>query len=166
MSEPSSKPKLSTAPSWVMVGFVIGALFSWGVQRELARRHLEAAPAAPPPVSAPVETPKSPAVMKERASLVAVENIFAQYGSNAVWRNDITEFALWNAETNKFSECFEAVRTGELLHFRTISHLTRPVIRPNPVPDAPIRFTEPEEVQLERLQKQPAWLPPSTDPDR
>jgi hypothetical protein len=150
-----------------MVGFIIGAMFSYGVQREVARRdEAKAFPTQPVP-TAPIkdEQPRSGAVLKDRASLTAIENIFAQYGEHAVWHNDITEVALWNAETNKFSEFFEVMRSGDVLYFRTIPHLTRAVIKPNPTPDLPLRFTEPADVQLKRLKENSSvWLPPSTEP--
>lgn len=162
------KTKLSTAPSWVMVGFVLGAIFAYGVQREVDRRAQAKPPSAPAAATEPTKPgpPKADSPLKNRTSLAAIENIFEQYNSHAVWRNDITEVALWNAETDKFSECFEIMRSGDFYYFRTIPQLTRAVLKPNPAPDLPLRYTEPEDVQLRRLQQQPAWLPPSTDPNR
>jgi hypothetical protein len=161
--------KLSKIPSWIMVGFIIGALFSLGVQRELAKREQQK-PAVKQPVPEPaaVKTPppSSTTVLKEKTSLAAIENVFSQFESSAVWRNDVTEVALWNAETNKYSECFEVIRSGEAFYFRTIPQLTRPVIRPNLTPDLPLRFTEPEDVQMKRIKENNSvWLPPTTDPN-
>lgn len=166
----TSKNKLSTTPSWVMVGFILGALFATGVQHEIERRgerKTDAAPAAAPATAAagPAGLQPEPPV-KSQSSLVAVENVFAQYNQHAVWRNDLTEIAIWNADTNRFSECFEVMRSGDCFYYRSIPGLTRPVIRPNPAPDLPLRYTEPEDEQLKRLQQQSIWLPPSTDPDR
>lgn len=151
-----------------MVGFILGAIFAYGVQREVDRRARSKPPAMPPVAAEPIklEPPKAGALLKNRSSLAAIENIFEQYNTHAVWRNDITEVALWNAETDKFSECFEIMRSGDVYYFRTIPRLTRAVLKPNPAPDLPLRYTEPEDVQLRRLQQQPAWLPPSTDPNR
>lgn len=149
-----------------MVGFIVGALFAFGVQHEIDRRNQEKPPAIPVPLPAKIEPQKSISAIKERTSLSAIENIFAQYSEHAIWRNDITEVALWSAETNKFTECFEVMRSGDCFYYRTIPGLTRPVRRPNPAPDLPLRYTEPEDEQLKRLQQQPVWLPPSTDPNR
>ncbi|MBK9991533.1 MAG: hypothetical protein IPP19_12545 [Verrucomicrobia bacterium] len=168
MSDTVTKPsreKLSTTPSWIMVGFIIGAMFAYGVQREVARRNQLTPPPPPAPAPVKVEPQKSAAAIKDRASLAAIENVFTQYESQAVWRHDITEVALWNAETNKFSEFFEVMRSGEYYYYRTLPHLTRPVIRHNVNPDLPLRFTEPEDVQLKRLKETSSvWLPPSTEP--
>lgn len=149
-----------------MVGFIVGALFATGVHHEIDRRNQLKQPPAPtrPPVK--IERPKSISALKERTSLSAIENIFTQYSEHAIWRNDITEVALWNAETNQFTECFEVMRSGDYFYYRTIPALTRPLRRPNPAPDLPLRYTEPEDEQLKRLQQQPTWLPPSTDPNR
>lgn len=162
------KDRLSTIPSWIMVGFIAGALFSLGVQRELVRRDHEKAAAAQPPPPPPAKQEPLPSLsaLKDRSSLSAIENVFTEFESNAVWKNDVTEVALWNAQTNKFSECFEVLRSGDNYFFRTIPALTRPVIRPNMTPDLPLRFTEPEEVQMTRIKANNSiWTAPTTDPN-
>jgi hypothetical protein len=157
-------PKLSKTPSWIMVGFIAGALFAYGVRREVAR-HDEAKPAPTPPAPVQAEPPRPGAALKDRASLTAIENIFTQYEGQAVWHNDLTEVALWNAETGKYSEFFEVMRSGDYYYFRTLPHLTRAVIRQNVDPNTPLRFTEPIDVQLKRLKETSSvWLPPSTEP--
>ena len=158
------RTKLSKTPSWIMVGFIIGAIFAYGVQRESARRNEPKS--IPLPAAVPkVEAQKNAAALKDHASLTAIENIFTQYQNQAVWHNDITEVALWNAETSKYDEFFEIMRSGELFYYRTIPHLTRAVIRHNVDPNSPLRFTEPIDVQLKRLKENSSvWFPPSTEP--
>lgn len=159
------QPKLSKTPSWIMVGFIAGALFAYGVQQQASRRAetKAVAPIAPPP--APTEPARSGAALKDRASLTAIENIFVQFQEKAVWHNDLTEVALWNAETNKYSELFEVMRSGEYLYFRTLPHLTRAVIRQNVDPNCPLKFTEPIDAQLKHLKETSSvWLPPTTEP--
>jgi len=158
-------PTLSKTPSWIMVGFIAGALFAYGVRREVARQDEVKAPARPAPAPVQTEPQHSSATLKDHASLTAIENIFTQYEGQAVWHNDLTEVALWSAETGKYSEFFEVMRSGEYFYFRTIPHLTRAVLRQNVDPNAPLRFTEPVEVQLKRLKETSSvWLPPSTEP--
>ena len=114
-----------------MVGFIAGALFAYGVRREVSRQ--DEAKSIPPPAPAPVqaEPQHSSATLKDHASLTAIENIFAQYEGQAVWHNDLTEVALWSAETGKYSEFFEVMRSGDYFYFRSIPHLTRAVLRQN-----------------------------------
>ncbi len=158
------QPKLSKTPSWIMVGFIAGALFAYSVNQQVTH-HTEIKPVPPSPAAAPVEPPRSGAALKDRASLAAIENIFVQYQEKAVWHNDLTEVALWNAETGKYSELFEVMRSGESLYFRTLPHLTRAVIRQNVDPNCPLKFTEPIDAQLKHLKETSSvWLPPSTEP--
>jgi hypothetical protein len=161
------KPTLSKVPSWIMVGFVLGAMFGMGVQHRLAEREAAAAAKHALPARAePLPTPPAPvASAPAHAALVEIENVFSRYEQHAVWRHDITEVALWRPDTNKYSEFFEVLRSGDRYYFRTIPHLTRPVVKPNVTPDLPLRFTEPEDEQLQRLREGGgAWLPPSTEP--
>jgi hypothetical protein len=157
--------KLSKTPSWIMVGFIAGALFAYGVRREVVS-HDETKPSPPAAqVPMPAEPPHSASALKNRSSLSAIENIFTQYEGRAVWHNDLTEVALWNAETGKYSELFEVMRSGDDYYFRTLPHLTRAVIRQSDDPNLPLMFTEPIDVQLKRLQENSSvWLPPSTEP--
>ena len=159
------QPKLSKTPSWIMVGFIAGALFAYGVQQQAAH-HAEAKPVpSPAPAPAQTEPPHSGTALKDHASVTAIENIFLQYQEKAVWHNDLTEVALWNAETGKYSELFEVMRSGEYLYFRTLPHLTRAVIRQNVDPNCPLKFTEPIDAQLKHLKETSSvWLPPSTEP--
>jgi len=160
------QPKLSKTPSWIMVGFIAGALFTYGVRQQV-EKHEPTKMVPPPPVAAPAQTEPahSGAALKDHASLTAIENIFTQYEGQAVWHNDLTEVALWNAETGKYSEFFEIMRSGDYYYFRTIPHLTRAVIRQNVDPNSPLRFTEPIDVQLKQLKETSSvWLPPSTEP--
>jgi hypothetical protein len=147
------------------VGFVLGCLFAFGVQHRLAKRDATAVAPSAKPAANSITPPPAPA--PTHASLAEIENVFTQYATNAVWRHDLTEVALWRPETNKYSELFEVLRNGDVYYFRTIPQLTRPVVKPNLTPDLPLRFTEPEDVQLKRLQENSSiWLPPSTNPNR
>ena len=70
-----------------------------------------------------------------------VEAVFDQWGQYAVWDNDTTEVALWNADAKAFTDTFEVLRVGETLYFRTIPKLTRPVIRRGVESKSPLQFT-------------------------
>ncbi len=156
-SSPPPKEKLSTAPSWVMVGFAAGVLFVLGYQWE-SPENTEAPPAVDEAVSegAPVEEPPAPpanvAAVSGRPSLAVIEAVFAQWGDYALWEDNRTEVALWNSATGEFSDYIEVVRTAGDLYFRLIPRLTRPMTEANPPAESPLRFTEPEALRRARLE--------------
>ncbi len=140
---PSDKP--SQTPSWAMVGFVLGALFI------LALPHHENEPPAP---VAPVRTPPEPSPRRIPLSpprISTIEAVFDAYSQYAVWDHDVTEVALWNTESDSFSDCFEVLRTSEGCYFRSIPQLTHPVLTHGVTADAPIRFTETVDQRAEWL---------------
>ncbi len=137
------RPKMSMTPSWVMLGFVLGALFVVA---------LPPSKEAPAPVAAPrpVETPRK----LPPPRLTTIEAVFAAWGEHAVWDDDMTEVALWDTEKSRFSEVYEVRRVGEKIYFRTIPRLTRRVInhgKPLPL-ECPLQFTETEERYREWLE--------------
>jgi hypothetical protein len=137
-------PRPSRTPSWLMLGFLLGALFvlAW------PRRNFRPAPAPAPPVltAEPIRRMAPPA-----PQLTTIEAVFAQWDRYAVWDNDITEVALWNAATKDFSDCYEVLRSGDDTYFRSIPRLTRPAIIPGPRVDCPLQFTETEDQRKARL---------------
>lgn len=143
MSEPDYKRKptvrqMSKTPSWVMLGFILGALFVWSLPDDdpATTRQRPIVLAAPP----------TPAPSKP-AELSTVETLFATWGEHAVWYEDTAEIAIWNSGTRDFSDYYEVRRIEGVLYFRSIPQLTRrPVRHGRPMPpDCPILFTETEE---------------------
>lgn len=138
--DPESRParaspaKMSKVPSWISLGFVLGALFVMAI---------------PKPKPAPPEV-KFVELMRPKPTetkLTTIEAVFAQWGDHAVWDNDITEVAYWNPGSEEFSEFYEVRRAGSALFFRSIPKLTRRVInhgKPPPT-ECPLQFTETEE---------------------
>jgi hypothetical protein len=139
---PEKKPSL--IPSWVTLGFILGALFVLTLPRaERAMRTPAAEPAAetaqPPALVAP--TAASAAALAS-ARIPTIEAVFEQYGHYAVWKNDRTEVALWSADTKEFSDFYEVARMDNTYYFRSIPHLTRPVLTHGVPADCPLMFTE------------------------
>ena len=134
---PLTPSKLSKTPSWIMLGFILGALFVWMLPRDPE-------PAALPTLqkrTAPTE-PARTAI----TTLTTIEAVFENWGKHATWFDDLTEVALWSSETMSFSEFYEVKRTRDALYFRSIPKLTRRIIRHGtPLPDSPLQFTETEE---------------------
>jgi hypothetical protein len=134
---PPSIAKLSKTPSWIMLGFLLGAAFV------AALPPLRKPPAEPVVREAP---PPSQVVLRVTPALTTVEAVFAEWGGHAVWSDDVTEVALWNSQERAFSDFYEVRRIEGVLYFRSIPKLTRRIIaRGKPMPDSPLRFTETEE---------------------
>jgi len=156
MLEPEKKPstpspaRLSKTPSWITLGFVLGALFVLALQREESDKRLST---AVPPTTVRLERPK----------MTEIEAVFADWGKYAVWQNDVTEVALWDTEKHNYSICYEVVRIGENYYFRSIPRLTRPVLTRGVRSESPLQFTETEESRREWLEHG-QYEPRSTTP--
>jgi len=131
--EPSPR-KPSQVPSWVALGFVLGALFVIALPR---RSGVEPAPRPAAPEEAP--RPSRPA---EAPRLTTIEAVFAAWDRYAVWSDGMTEVALWSPESKSFAECYEVTRVGDAYYFRSITGLTRPVLTHGVPEDSPLQFTE------------------------
>ncbi len=142
---PPAPTKPSQIPSWVTLGFVLGALFVVALPRRTAPD-----PAPPPVAAEPAAKPPGPG---EAPRITTIEAVFSAWDRYAVWSSGSTEVALWSAETKKFSECYEVMRVGEAYYFRSIPGLTRPVLTHGVVPESPLQFTETEQQRLEWLRE-------------
>lgn len=142
---PLSASKMSKTPSWIMLGFLLGAIFVAALpplRKQPAPETTTFKAVEPPPPRPPREPPQ----------LTTIEAVFAVWGQYAVWSDDVTEVALWNDHDKAFSDCYEVRRFGDIAYFRTIPKLTRRVIaRGKPIPESPLLFTETEEQYREWL---------------
>jgi hypothetical protein len=143
---PPSPSRLSKTPSWVMLGFVLGALFVWA----LPRPENAASPPARPPIAVRLERPKA----------TEIEAVFAEWGRFAVWDNDLTEVALWDVDKRGYAICYEVLRSGDNLYFRSIPRLTRPVLTHGIHVATPLQFTETEAMRREWLDRGQYQQPP------
>ncbi len=123
----------SQIPSWVMLGFVIGAAFVLA---------LPSSPPPPPVLTVHTPTPTPLPRVPETPSFNTIEAVFAEWGKYAVWDHDFTEVALWDPRTKDFSDCYEVFRSGSNYFFRSISRLTRPILTHGVTSESPLRFTE------------------------
>ncbi len=156
---PTPKEKLSKAPSWIMVGFVIGCLSAYVVERELAKRREEVPPHTPAAAPAPAVPAELPAAL--RLSQNEVDAIFTQNEGDAVWENDITEIVVFNSRTGKFSDFVEVMRSGPYYYYRPIARNTRPLITAEAPGGTLILFTETEAHREKRLAPIPPFLRPA-----
>ncbi len=131
-----SKPipeKPSQIPSWVTLGFILGALFVLAMPKR--------APVAPPMPSVQ-EAPPRADVAAEPPKMTTIEAVFSAWDKYAIWSSDTTEVALWDPAMKSFSDCYEVVRNGSDYYFRSIPALTRPLLTHGVVDNSPLVFTE------------------------
>jgi hypothetical protein len=147
---PPKREQLSKTPSWIMLGFALGAgcVLLWP-RREEPRPALTSAASAP---RRPAGAPKPPTI--ERATFF--ESVFAEWSKYAGWDNELTEVAFWSAETKSFSEKFEVFRSGDRFYFRSISQFTRPLLTHGVPDNSPLQFTESQAARDEWLKENSA----------
>jgi len=132
-SEPA-QAKPSQVPSWVTLGFALGALFVLALPRRAAVEAATqpAADAVPAKAAKPAAPPQ----------ITTIEAVFAAWEKYAVWSDDRTEVALWNVDTMSYSDFYEVLKVGDGYYFRSITRLTRPILTHGVVDESPLQFTE------------------------
>lgn len=144
-AEPNPSPsQLSKTPSWIMLGFLLGAAFVWLMPRP-----------GPEIIEVPVkdETPPPLVATRTMPDFSELEAVFSEWQQYAVWDNNRTEVALWDSEVGQYARFYEVLREGETFYFRSISTLTRPVLTHGVDVSAPLLFTEPDERRREWLRQ-------------
>ena len=115
--KPPSLSQLSKTPSWISIGFLLGALFVWLLP-------------SPEPIviEVPVKSEVVPPLVATRTQpdFSELEAVFALWNKPAVWANDLTEVALWDIEAKQYSRFYEVRRSGEQFYYRSIFRLTPP----------------------------------------
>jgi hypothetical protein len=152
------RPRLSKTPSWVTLGFILGALFVWTLPREDKRSVATLSSQTPVQV-----------VQLERPKLTEVEAVFAEWERFAVWKNNVPQVAMWDTEKRSFSVCYEVLRQNGDFYFRSIPQLTRPVLTRGVPENAPLQFAETEESKrawIEHGQFEPRSEPTPSERNR
>jgi hypothetical protein len=138
-----AREKPSQVPSWVTLGFALGALFVLALPRR--------APVAPPPAPVIEVAPPGPAKPPEAPQVTTIEAVFSAWDQYAVWTNDTTEVALWDSGTKSFSDFYEVLRTANGYYFRSIPGFTREILTHGVADNSPLQFTETERQRQEWL---------------
>lgn len=134
--------RMSKTPSWVMLGFVLGAAFVLALPDWKKIRPSDAPPVAPQKE----EPPKPPVQPRPPPPLSRIEAVFEEWGRYASWHDDTTEVALWDPAEERFADFYEVRRVNGVLYFRSITTLTRRIInRGKQLTESPLQFTETEE---------------------
>lgn len=127
--EPGGKP--SQVPSWLTLGFALGAVFVMALPKHPSDAPMDAA--VPP---APALKAAAP------ARITTIEAVFAEWGRFAQWSGAMTQVGLWNPETKSYSDFYEVMRMGDVLFFRSIPALTAPVVSGGIPPECPLEFAQ------------------------
>jgi hypothetical protein len=147
-----------------MLGFVLGALFVWFLPSRnepmpaSGGKAVKSAPGSPGAALQPGMRPV-PRIAASPRRFTDIEAVFAAYGQYAVWDSNRTEVALWNSETKSYSDFFEVLRDGEMLFFRSIPALTRPILTHGTRPEIPLLFTETEEMRQRWIETRSQLVP-------
>lgn len=133
--------RLSKTPSWITLGFVMGALFILALPRDEDKKS-----SRPARLEKPAST-----VELVRPKLTDIEAVFSDWEHYAVWHNDVTEVALWDTDRRSYTIFYEVIRREGVYYFRSIPRLTRPILKRGVPEQSPLAFTETEESRR-------AWL--------
>lgn len=151
-----ASPPRSLAPLWLTVGFGAGLAFGWAAFRGEAPRAVDA-PVAPNASSA--ATPDCTEIPGNAGTLRAIERTFERWGGYAVWENDITEIAAWDARRKRHSDFYEVRRHEGRFYFRSLAALTRPIIDHGVSATLPVAFTEPQAMRDQFYREHPDYDP-------
>jgi hypothetical protein len=140
---PAPPAKPSQIPSWVTLGFILGALFvlAWPRRSADAPEARPTAGAGEPKQAAAAAAPK----------MATIDAVFQAWGGGAVWSDGTTEVALWSPETRSYSDFYEVVKVDGEFYYRPIPALTRPILTHGVLENSPLQFTETERQREEWL---------------
>ena len=127
-TEPKAKP--SQVPSWVSLGFALGALFVMALPKHAPEVDTSPAPEPPAVKAAP------------QARVTTVEAVFTDWGRYAQWTGSTTQVGLWDPGSRSYADFFEVLRVGDALYFRSIPALTRPPLKQGIPMECPLEFAE------------------------
>lgn len=167
------REKASKIPSWIMLGFILGALAFYTVGEHLrgpkktdAAASTTAQPQPAPalesqasPTPEPDTTTQASPLLREgrHMSLYAMDTIFRKWLVNAQWDYNTTQVVFWNPYDGKYSVPVQVLRYGTEdnyeYYYQPLDKLTRPLTREARRSEAPILFTESEDVTQRRKEK-------------
>ncbi len=150
----------SLAPLWLTLGFAAGLTFGWAAFRDTTSPR--AAAAAPVVAKAAFAEPERTEIPVNAGTLRAAEQSFERWGGYAIWENDVTEIAAWDARRKRHSDFYEVRRAERKFYFRSLTALCRPLIDHGVSTAMPIAFTEPQWMRDRFYRENPNYDPAST----
>jgi len=162
LPRPPAVKQLSKTPSWIMLGFVIGAAAVLSLPRSPEVVYVPVADESAGPPTALLHQSPFVATPLQEPDFTILEAVFTEWQNYAVWDGDVTEIALWDSELGQYARFYEVLRApareggagsgGAItFYYRSIPALTRPVLTHGVSASAPLLFTEPDVLRQ-------AWL--------
>ncbi len=136
------------APAWMTLGFALGLGFAGIYLRTKSTVTVPEVPAAPTVLPNAPGRPMQvvPNLPHDATTLGEVELQFRTWGGYAIWQNNVTQFALWNASTDSYGDFYEVRRSSRLYYFRTLPREDWPLIDHGEVVRCPLWFAETREM--------------------
>lgn len=132
-SPPASRPKPSKIPSWIMLGFLMGALFVWALPRP------RPASPAPAPVTPVISAPAS----ATHPRFSDLEASFLEWQQYALLSGERGYVVMWDAESRSFRDCYEVLRRSDEFFFRSVPRPRNLRAREDVPANSPLQFLIP-----------------------
>ncbi|HEX2852980.1 MAG TPA: hypothetical protein VHO24_07070 [Opitutaceae bacterium] len=155
-SPPASRPKLSKTPSWIMLGFVLGALFVLAMNKRPGGAATATPPPAPPPKVA------TPPVTSLPPRLTDIEAYFGEWRKYAFWDDDLSYVVAFDPPSGTYRDAFEILRVGEKYYFRSITRPRGMRVREGVPHNSLFQFLVPIPEEPRGIFGAPAAAPPAT----
>lgn len=146
-------------PIWLTFGFALGLGFGWFAFRSDTKP--VASSASSKPGSRPL--PLIPDLPRDRATLGEVEELFMAWGGYCVWKDGLTQFAVWNGVVGRHADFYEVRRSGRRFYFRTLPRADWPLIDHGRLVRCALWFAEPPEVREKFYRDHPEVMPGPPD---
>jgi hypothetical protein len=78
----------------------------------------------------------------DASTLGEVEVLFQAWGGYAILKNNVTQFALWNKDTDAHTDYYEVRRANRIYYFRTLPKKDWPLIDHGEMVRCPLWFAE------------------------
>jgi hypothetical protein len=150
-----------SVPGWITLGFLSGLVFAYvfmktGPVPDLVKSVPDQPSRAPVTGTGSRQIPNLPL---DASTLGEVEVLFQAWGGYAVWKNNITQFALWNKDTDAHSDFYEVRRANRIYYFRTLPEKDWPLIDHGEMVRCPLWFAETPEMREEFYRGHPEMTP-------
>jgi len=151
----------SSVPGWITLGFLGGLVFAFVFTRTGPAPDLIKTPPAQTSPAPVVGTglKQIPNLPRDASTLGEVEVLFQAWGGYAIWKNNVTQFALWNKETDAHTDFYEVRRANRIYYFRTLPGKDWPLIDHGEMVRCPLWFAETPETRDKFYREHPEAVP-------